>query len=223
MFRQVNAVRVLTRAFATAKTHRLIISGAPASGKGTQCEKIIEEFKVPHLSTGDMLRAAVKAGSPLGKEAKAYMDGGKLVPDSLVINLVKEKLATPECVNGGWLLDGFPRTAEQAKALQQANINPDKVILLDVPDSALIERVTGRRTDPVTGTTRCLPAAFAPLLRPLQSRVAHILPRQTPCRDSAVPLRLSLVSCPLRPYLPHEVQAASRRHRGARHAALGRH
>jgi adenylate kinase len=151
MFRQVNAVRAFSRAFSAGKIHRLIISGAPASGKGTQCEKIIEEFKTPHLSTGDMLRAAVKAGSPLGKEAKAYMDAGKLVPDSLVINLVKEKLATPECTNGGWLLDGFPRTAEQAKALQQANINPDKVILLDVPDSALIERVTGRRTDPVTG------------------------------------------------------------------------
>ncbi len=171
MFRPVNAVRLLSRSFATAKVRRLIISGAPASGKGTQCEKIIEEFKTPHLSTGDMLRAAVKAGSPLGKEAKAYMDAGKLVPDSLVINLVKEKLASPECVNGGWLLDGFPRTGEQAKALQQANINPDKVILLDVPDSALIERVTGRRTDPVTGTTPFITAAaaatFVVLLQPL--------------------------------------------------------
>jgi adenylate kinase len=164
MFSQVNVVRSFTRAFAS-KVHRLIISGAPASGKGTQCEKIIEEFKVPHLSTGDMLRAAVKAGSPLGKEAKAYMDAGKLVPDSLVINLVKEKLATPECVNGGWLLDGFPRTGEQAKALQQANINPDKVILLDVPDAALIERVTGRRTDPETGTA--WPASNASAARTL--------------------------------------------------------
>ena len=81
MFRPVNAVRLLSRSFATAKVRRLIISGAPASGKGTQCEKIIEEFKTPHLSTGDLLRAAVKAGSPLGKEAKAYMDAGKLVPE----------------------------------------------------------------------------------------------------------------------------------------------
>ena len=161
MFRPVNVVRSLSRSFATAKVRRLIISGAPASGKGTQCEKIIEEFKTPHLSTGDLLRAAVKAGSPLGKEAKAYMDAGKLVPDSLVINLVKEALATPEFVNGGWLLDGCPRTGEQAKALQQANINPDKVILLDVPDSALIERVTGRRSDPVTGTTPFNTAAAA--------------------------------------------------------------
>jgi adenylate kinase len=80
----------------------------------------------------------------------------------LVINLVKEKLATPECVKGGWLLDGFPRTGEQAKALQQANINPDKVILLDVPDAALIERVTGRRTDPETGTVCSVTAASAP-------------------------------------------------------------
>ena len=145
MFRPVSAVRSSTRSFATANVRRLIICGAPASGKGTQCEKIVEEFKIPHLSTGDLLRAAVKAGSPLGKEARAYMDAGKLVPDSLVINLVKETLATPEFVNGGWLLDGCPRTAEQAKALQNANFHPDKVILLDVPDSALIERVTGRR------------------------------------------------------------------------------
>ena len=84
------------------------------------------------------------------------MDAGKLVPDSLVINLVKERLASPECVSRGWLLDGFPRTGEQAKALQQANINPDKVILLEVPDAALIERVTGRRADPETGTLHAL-------------------------------------------------------------------
>ena len=170
MFRPVSAVRSSTRSFATANVRRLIICGAPASGKGTQCEKIVEEFKIPHLSTGDLLRAAVKAGSPLGKEARAYMDAGKLVPDSLVINLVKETLATPEFVNGGWLLDGCPRTAEQAKALQNANFHPDKVILLDVPDSALIERVTGRRSDPVTGTipsnTAAAAATFAVLLQP---------------------------------------------------------
>jgi adenylate kinase len=175
MFRPVNGLR----SFATAKVRRLIICGAPASGKGTQCEKIVEEFKIPHLSTGDMLRAAVKAGSPLGKEARAYMDAGKLVPDSLVINLVKETLATPEFVNGGWLLDGCPRTAEQAKALQHANFNPDKVILLDVPDSALIERVTGRRSDPVTGAipsnTAAAAATFAVLLPPF-SYSLHVVP-----------------------------------------------
>ncbi len=140
---------------APSKPRRLIISGAPASGKGTQCENIVEEFYIPHLSTGDMLRAAVKSGSALGAQAKEYMDAGKLVPDSLVISLVKERLAAADCVSRGWLLDGFPRTGEQAKALQQANINPDKVILLDVPDSALIERVTGRRADPETGTLHC--------------------------------------------------------------------
>jgi adenylate kinase len=204
MFNQVNAVRAFSRAFAS-KVHRLIISGAPASGKGTQCEKIIEEFKVPHLSTGDMLRAAVKAGSPLGKEAKAYMDAGKLVPDSLVINLVKEKLATPECVNGGWLLDGFPRTGEQAKALQQANINPDKVVLLDVPDIALIERVTGRRTDPETGTTpssRCVDCKF------------HCSSLLLLC--ACVPLCSPI----LRIDLPHEVQAPPRQHSCPPHPAL---
>lgn len=130
----------------------IIIAGAPASGKGTQCAKIAEEYGVVHLSTGDLLRAAVKAGSPLGVEAKGFMDSGKLVPDQLVIDLIVEKLKSDECAAKGWLLDGFPRTLAQAEALAAQGAKVDTFISLEVPDAMLVERVCGRVTDPVTGT-----------------------------------------------------------------------
>lgn len=130
---------------------RFIISGAPASGKGTQCEFIKKEFNVVHLSTGDMLRAAAEAGTAIGIEAKGYMDRGALVPDSTIIGVVLERLKEPDCVNQGWLLDGFPRTRAQADALEKAGIECDVFIQLDVADNLLIERVVGRRLDPVTG------------------------------------------------------------------------
>ncbi|KAL3821971.1 hypothetical protein ACHAXA_004459 [Cyclostephanos tholiformis] len=130
---------------------KLIIAGAPASGKGTQCELIKLKYGVIHLSTGDMLRAAVAAGSEVGKRAKDFMDAGKLVPDEVIIGAVKERLAAPDCVESGWLLDGFPRTPAQAKALADAGIFADCFIFLNVPDDILVERVVGRRTDPVTG------------------------------------------------------------------------
>lgn len=129
----------------------VIIAGAPASGKGTQCARIVADFGVVHLSTGDLLRAAVKAASPLGLEAKGYMDSGTLVPDQLVIDLVAEKLKSEECQTKGWLLDGFPRTAAQAEALAASGATVDCFVSLEVPDAALIERVVGRRTDPATG------------------------------------------------------------------------
>jgi adenylate kinase len=130
---------------------RIIIAGAPASGKGTQCEFIKAEWGCVHLSTGDMLRAAVAAGSALGLEAKGFMDSGKLVPDSLMIGIIIARLAEADCVERGWLLDGFPRTRAQADALAEAGLVCDVFVLLDVPDSLLVERVTGRRSDPVTG------------------------------------------------------------------------
>lgn len=129
----------------------IIIAGAPASGKGTQCETIKEKFGVVHLSTGDMLRAAVAAGSEVGKLAKDYMDSGKLVPDEVIIGVVKGRLEEEDCKNRGWLLDGFPRTQAQAKALEDAGVSADCFLFLDVPDEILVERVVGRRTDPVTG------------------------------------------------------------------------
>lgn len=130
---------------------KMIISGAPASGKGTQCEIIKDNFDVIHLSTGDMLRAAVAAQTDVGKLAKEYMDAGKLVPDDVIIGVVKDRLAEEDCAKNGWLLDGFPRTPAQAEALAESGIAPDCFLFLNVPDSILVERVVGRRTDPVTG------------------------------------------------------------------------
>lgn len=130
---------------------KILISGAPASGKGTQCEFIVQKYDVVHISTGDMLRAAVRNSTPLGLEAKSYMDSGDLVPDELVISMLKERITQQDCVEKGWLLDGFPRTQVQAKALDEADILPSAVIVLEVADEALIERVVGRRTDPETG------------------------------------------------------------------------
>jgi chromosome segregation ATPase len=116
---------------------RLIIAGAPASGKGTQCELIKQHFGVVHLSTGDMLRAAVSAGTDIGKTAKEYMDSGKLVPDEVIINVVKERLAAPDCLECGWLLDGFPRTLAQTKALEDAGVHADCFIFLNVQTQSL--------------------------------------------------------------------------------------
>jgi len=129
----------------------IIIAGAPASGKGTQCEVIKEEFGIVHLSTGDMLRAAVAAGTEVGVQAKEFMDSGKLVPDEVIIGIIRDRLDESDCKEQGWLLDGFPRTAAQAEALAEAGCSADCFLFLDVPDSDLVERVVGRRTDPETG------------------------------------------------------------------------
>lgn len=130
---------------------KLIIAGAPASGKGTQCEIIKKDYGVVHLSTGDMLRAAVAAGTEVGLQAKEAMDAGKLVSDDVIIGVVKDRLDEEDCKANGWLLDGFPRTPAQADALASAGISADCFIFLNVPDEILVERVVGRRTDPETG------------------------------------------------------------------------
>jgi len=130
---------------------KIIIAGAPASGKGTQCEIIKEKYGVVHLSTGDMLRAAVAAKTDVGKKAKEYMDSGKLVPDEVIIGVVKDRLGEEDCQSKGWLLDGFPRTQAQAKALEDSGVEADCFVFLNVPDEILVERVVGRRTDPETG------------------------------------------------------------------------
>ena len=135
----------------SSRPAKIIIAGAPASGKGTQCEVIKDKFGVVHLSTGDILRAAVKEGTELGLKAKSYMDDGKLVPDELITNVICQRLNQEDCQTRGWLLDGFPRTKAQAEALTAAGMEPDAFVLLDVPEDVLVERVTGRRTDPVTG------------------------------------------------------------------------
>ena len=131
---------------------RLILLGAPGAGKGTQANYIKEKYNIPQISTGDMLRAAVKAGTPLGIEAKKVMDAGGLVSDDIIIGLVKDRLKQSDCANG-YLFDGFPRTIPQADAMKEAGVAIDHVIEIDVPDEAIIERMSGRRVHQPSGRT----------------------------------------------------------------------
>jgi adenylate kinase len=131
---------------------RLILLGAPGAGKGTQAAFICKRFGIPQISTGDMLRAAVKAGTPLGLAAKKVMDSGSLVSDDIIIGLVKERIAMPDCERG-FLFDGFPRTIVQADAMKAAEVRLDYVLEIDVPDSAIVDRMSGRRVHPASGRT----------------------------------------------------------------------
>lgn len=131
---------------------RLILLGAPGAGKGTQANLIKEKFNIPQISTGDMLRAAVKAGTPLGIAAKKIMDEGKLVSDDIIINLVKERIKEADCANG-FLFDGFPRTIPQAEAMKEAGVPIDYVVEIDVADSEIIQRMSGRRVHLASGRT----------------------------------------------------------------------
>ncbi len=131
---------------------RLILLGPPGAGKGTQANFIKEKFGIPQISTGDMLRAAIRAGTPLGLAAKKIMDTGGLVSDDIVIGLVQERLKEPDCASG-YLFDGFPRTIPQADAMKAAGVKIDFVLQIDVPDSDIIERMSGRRVHPASGRT----------------------------------------------------------------------
>lgn len=131
---------------------RLILLGPPGAGKGTQANFIKDRFGIPQISTGDMLRAAVKAGTPLGVAAKKVMDAGQLVSDEIIIGLVKERLKEKDCANG-YLFDGFPRTIPQAEAMKQAQVAIDYVLEIDVPDAPIIERMSGRRVHTASGRT----------------------------------------------------------------------
>jgi adenylate kinase len=133
---------------------RMILVGPPGAGKGTQAARLIETYRIPHISSGDMLRAAVKEGTPLGQQADGFMKAGKLVPDDVVIGMILERIAKPDCAQG-FMIDGFPRTRPQAEALDRAlrgaGVTLDAVVLIEVPDQLLEERAVGRRTDPETG------------------------------------------------------------------------
>ena len=131
---------------------KLILLGAPGAGKGTQAKFICEKFGIPQISTGDMLRAQVKAGTPLGMEAKKHMDSGGLVPDAVIIGMVKERLKEDDCKNG-YLFDGFPRTIPQAEAMKEAGVPLDIVLEIDVPDQDIIDRMAGRRVHLASGRT----------------------------------------------------------------------
>ena len=123
---------------------KLILLGAPGAGKGTQAEKIVEKYGIPAISTGNILRAAVKEGTEMGLKAKSFMDAGGLVPDEVVIGIIKDRLKEKDCENG-FILDGFPRTIPQAQALEDANVEIDKVVDIEVPDEKITKRMSGRR------------------------------------------------------------------------------
>ena len=131
---------------------KLILLGAPGAGKGTQAKYICEKFGIPQISTGDMLRAAVKAATPLGLEAKKIMDAGGLVRDDIIIGLVKERITQADC-NNGFLFDGFPRTIPQAEAMRDAGVTLDFVVEIDVPDANIVDRMSGRRVHLSSGRT----------------------------------------------------------------------
>ncbi len=131
---------------------RIILLGAPGAGKGTQAQFLTKKYNIPQISTGDMLRAAIKEGTELGKAAKAAMDAGQLVSDDIIIGLVKERIAQDDCKNG-YLLDGFPRTLPQADAVTNAGIKIDAVIEIDVPDEEIVKRMSGRRAHLASGRT----------------------------------------------------------------------
>lgn len=150
------------------KPMQLILFGAPGSGKGTQCEKLTASFGVKHISSGDVLRDHVKRGTPLGALAKGYMDAGKLVPDDVMIGLIADETKDAK---HGWLIDGMPRTVEQAKAMTKMGLNPQCFICLDVPDEVLEERITLRRSDPVTGKIYHL--KFKPPPEEVKGRLVH--------------------------------------------------
>jgi adenylate kinase len=129
---------------------RLILLGAPGAGKGTQANYIKEKYNIPQISTGDMLRAAIKAGTDLGVAAKKVMDAGQLVSDEIIIGLVKARLQEADCANG-YLFDGFPRTVAQADAMKDSGVMVDYVLEIDVPDELILERMCGRRSHPASG------------------------------------------------------------------------
>jgi len=153
---------------------RMIFIGPPGAGKGTQAARLVDHYQIPHISTGDMFRAAVKEGTPMGQEADRYMKAGQLVPDEVVIGLVRERLAQPD-TKVGFMLDGFPRTRPQAEALAEAleadGVTLDVVLLLEVPDELIVERIVGRRTDPETGVIYHL--TFNPPPAEIVARLHH--------------------------------------------------
>jgi adenylate kinase len=178
---------------------RIIFVGPPGAGKGTQAARIVNNYGIPHISTGDMFRAAVKEGTPLGREAQRYMNEGNLVPDEVTIGLVRERIAQPDAANG-FLLDGFPRTVPQASALQAAltedGLVLDAVAVLEVPDSLIVDRITGRRTDPETGDIYHLK------FNPPSAAVADRLVQRKDDTEEACRKRLSSYHAQTAPLIP---------------------
>ena len=180
---------------------RLILMGAPGAGKGTQASFLCQKYGIPQISTGDMLRAAVKAGTPLGQQAKAIMDSGGLVSDELIINLVKERIIQPDCVQG-FLFDGFPRTIPQADAMKAGGVKIDYVLEIDVPFDAIIERMSGRRSHPASGRTYHV-KFNAPKVDGLDDVTGEPLVQRDDDKEDTVRKRLDVYSAQTRPLVDY--------------------
>ena len=180
---------------------RLILLGAPGAGKGTQATFICQKFGIPQISTGDMLRAAVKAGTPLGIEAKKIMDSGGLVSDDLIINLVKERITEADCA-GGFLFDGFPRTIPQADAMKAAGVKLDFVLEIDVPFDAIIERMSGRRSHAASGRTYHV-TFNPPKVAGLDDITGEALIQRADDQEETVKKRLDVYSAQTRPLVDY--------------------
>jgi adenylate kinase len=180
---------------------RLILLGAPGAGKGTQATFICQKYGIPQISTGDMLRAAVKAGTPLGLEAKKIMDSGALVSDDLIINLVKERIAEPDCA-AGFLFDGFPRTIPQADAMKAAGVKLDYVLEIDVPFDAIIERMSGRRSHSASGRTYHV-KFNPPKVAGVDDVTGEVLIQREDDKEETVKKRLDVYSAQTRPLVEY--------------------
>jgi adenylate kinase len=180
---------------------RLILLGAPGAGKGTQAKFICEKFSIPQISTGDMLRAAVKAGTPFGIEAKKVMDSGGLVSDDIIIGLVKDRLTQPDCMNG-YLFDGFPRTIPQAQAMKDAGVPLDYVLEIDVPFPSIIERMSGRRLHLTSGRTYHL-RYNPPLVPGKDDLTGEELIQRDDDQEETVRKRLEVYNAQTRPLLEY--------------------
>lgn len=188
---------------------RMILVGPPGAGKGTQAQRLVDTFRIPHISSGDMLRAAVKEGTELGKQADAFMKAGQLVPDEVVIGMILERIARPDCA-GGFMLDGFPRTRPQAEALDRAmagaGVALDAVVLIEVPDELIVERITGRRSDPETG------AIYHVTFNPAPPEIAGRLVQRKDDTVEAVTTRLAKYHSETAPIVPfYEAKGILRR------------
>ena len=187
---------------------RLILLGAPGAGKGTQAAFICQKYGIPQISTGDMLRAAVEAGTPLGLQAKGVMESGGLVSDELIINLVKERIAQPDCAQG-FLFDGFPRTIPQAEAMKSAGVKLDYVLEIDVPFDAIIERMSGRRSHPASGRTYHI-TFNPPKVEGKDDVTGEPLVQRADDQEDTVRKRLDVYSQQTRPLVDYYSQWAAR-------------
>jgi adenylate kinase len=185
---------------------RLILLGAPGAGKGTQAAFICKKYGIPQISTGDMLRAAVKAGTPLGLAAKKVMDSGGLVGDDIIIGLVKERLKQPDCA-AGFLFDGFPRTIPQAEAMRDAGVKLDYVLEIDVPFDAIIERMSGRRSHPASGRTYHV-KFNPPRVAGLDDVTGEPLVQRDDDKEDTVKKRLEVYASQTRPLVDYYAQWA---------------